>query len=213
MRGESGISALPGTQVEIEKIAPLFGEHTSVYTELNATERAAKRVSNPRVLHFATHGYFLEDATSGGSTAATYFSNPLLNAGLILSGAENFLRTGNPINIDGDDGILTAFEAMNLNLDNTQLVVLSACETALGDVQNGEGVYGLQRAFKLAGTQSIVMSLWNVDDEATQQLMTSFYEELLQTGDQYAAFRKAQQRTKEKYPSPFYWGAFIMVGI
>ena len=213
MRGEEGISVLPGTQVEIEKIAALFGEGVSVFTAQQASEHVAKSVSNPKVLHIATHGYFLEDESRDETKAKAYFSNPLLNAGLILAGAENFLKTGEPVNEEGDDGILTAFEAMNLQLDGTKLVVLSACETALGDVQNGEGVYGLQRAFKLAGSQSIVMSLWNVDDEATQQLMTTFYEEMLTTGDQHAAFRYAQRKVKEKYPSPFYWGAFIMVGI
>ncbi|HET9485935.1 MAG TPA: CHAT domain-containing tetratricopeptide repeat protein, partial [Chryseosolibacter sp.] len=213
MRGEEGISILPGTQVEIEKIAKLFGESSSVYTEDQATERAAKSVSNPTFLHIATHGYFLEDAAPGAESNPNYVANPLLNAGLILAGAENFLKTGEPTNDAGDDGILTAYEAMNLKLDMTQLVVLSACETGLGDVKNGEGVYGLQRAFKLAGARSIIMSLWNVDDEATQQLMTTFYDEMIRTGDQHQAFRKAQQAVKDKFDAPFYWAAFIMVGI
>lgn len=213
MRGEEGIAVLPGTEKEIETIAELFGEGTSVYMEHQASERVAKNVNNPRVLHIATHGYFLQDETELKAGSAKYFANPLLNAALILAGAENFLRTGEPINEDGDDGILTAFEAMNLKLDNTHLVVLSACETALGDVKNGEGVYGLQRALKLAGAKSIVMSLWNVDDDATQQLMTAFYEEMSRSGDQHEAFRIAQLKVKENFPSPFYWAAFVMVGI
>ena len=213
MRGEEGIAVLPGTEKEIEMIAGLFGEGTAVYMEQQASERIAKNVDNPKVLHVATHGYFLEDETAEIKSSSAYFSNPLLNAGLILAGAENFLNTGEPINEEGDDGILTAFEAMNLKLENTQLVVLSACETALGDVKNGEGVYGLQRALKLAGARSIVMSLWNVDDDATQQLMTAFYEEMSRSGDQHEAFRAAQQKVKEKFPSPFYWAAFVMVGI
>lgn len=212
MRGEEGISILPGTEIEIEKIAELFGEATSVYIGGHATERIAKTTKNPAVLHIATHGYFLEDEMEAGSVGG-YYSNPLLNAGLILAGAENFLKTGEAINAEGDDGILTAFEAMNMDLENTQLVVLSACETALGNIRNGEGVYGLQRALKLAGAKSIVMSLWSVDDDATQQLMTSFYEEMFRTGNQHQAFRTAQMKVKEKYPSPFFWGAFVMVGI
>lgn len=213
MRGDGGITQLPGTQVEIEKIAALFGEGSMVYTAGQASERTAKNVDNPSILHVATHGYFLQDQTADQNQSSVYVASPLLNAGLILAGAENFLNTGEPLNEAGDDGILTAFEAMNLKLDKTDLVVLSACETALGDLKNGEGVYGLQRAFKLAGARNIVMSLWNVDDEATQELMTTFYAEMLRTGDRHEAFRTAQQKVKQKYPSPFYWAAFIMTGI
>lgn len=214
MRGEEGISQLPGTQVEIDKIARLFGATSSVFTTDMASESVTKKVNSPTILHIATHGYFLEDEKEDvKKSAAPYMSSPLLNAGLMLAGAENFLKTGEPLNENGDDGILTAFEALNLNLDGTELVVLSACETALGDVKNGEGVYGLQRAFKLAGARNIVMSLWNVDDQATQELMTTFYAEMIRTNDQHQAFRTAQRQVKEKYPSPFYWAAFIMVGI
>lgn len=211
MCGEEGISTLPGTQTEILRISALFEGNSAVYTGVHASEQATKNADNPRILHIATHGYFLEDEVAGDKTAA-YIPSPLLNAGLILAGAENFLKTGIPLNDNGDDGILTAFEAMNMNLDHTELVVLSACETALGDVQNGEGVYGLQRAFKLAGARNIIMSLWNVDDDATQELMTTFYTEMLHSGNRHHAFRVAQQKLREKYASPFYWGAFILVG-
>jgi CHAT domain-containing protein/Tfp pilus assembly protein PilF len=213
MRGDEGITELPGTQKEINDISKLFGNQPKVFLATEASEDAAKSVNNPPILHIATHGYFLEDEEAAERLNTQYVTNPLLKAGLILAGAENFLLDGIPVNEAGDDGILTAYEAMNLKLDHTQLVVLSACETGLGEVKNGEGVYGLQRAFKLAGTKSIIMSLWSVDDDATQELMTTFYSELLKTGDQHAAFRRAQQKIKEKFVKPFYWGAFIMVGI
>ena len=212
MRGEEGIAELPGTQIEIQQISGLFDNNPKVFLEHQASEDVAKNVVNPTYLHIATHGYFLEDE-EGAKTSKDYVTNPLLKAGLILAGSENFLMDGRPVNDAGDDGILTAYEAMNLKLDKTKLVVLSACETGLGQVKNGEGVYGLQRAFKLAGAQSIVMSLWSVDDAATQELMSAFYAELLKSGNQHEAFRLAQQKIKEKYVKPFYWGAFVMVGI
>lgn len=215
MHGDEGISVLPGTQREIQQIAQLTNK-PQLYLEANASEESIKRIQNPTVLHVATHGYFLEEddlVDRSGESRTNYVPNPLLKSGIILAGAENFIRSGLPLNDAGDDGILTAYEAMNLTLDNTELVVLSACETGLGVVKNGEGVYGLQRALMLAGVQNVIMSLWSVDDAATQELMSQFYLEKNKTSDLHEAFRTAQQKLKVKYPDPFYWGAFIMVGL
>ena len=100
---------------------------------------------------------------------------------------------------------------MILNLENTEMVVLSACETGLGEIKSGEGVYGLQRAFQIAGASTVLLSLWEVSDEGTQNLMIAFYKNWLQSGNKYDAFRKAQLEMKTKYKFPYFWGAFIMV--
>lgn len=214
----TGIAELPGTQTEIAQVKNILASHhwqTSDFTDELATEKALKSIDYPRVLHIATHGFFVDENEASSTFkmgAATEYAkqNPLLRSGLLLSGASNFIQ--NNVRLEEENGILTAYEAANLNLDNTDLVVLSACETGKGEVQNGEGVYGLQRAFQTAGAQAIIMSLWKVDDEATQELMTSFYENWMKGIPKAEAFRQAQLQLKSKYSHPYYWGAFVMMG-
>jgi CHAT domain-containing protein len=199
------LADLPGTKTEVENIAGIMnrqGWQPEVLTGDQALEEKLKDCFKPRVLHIATHGYFQPDATKN--------ENPLMRSGLMLAGANQTLAGKTPE--AGEDGILTAYEAMSLNLDNTDLVVLSACETGLGEVSNGEGVYGLQRAFKVAGARTVIMSLWNVSDEATSQLMSSFYENWLKGQSKREAFINAQLALRNRYGAPYYWGAFVMVG-
>lgn len=216
MQSFNGLGMLPGTKKEVELIDSLYSANnkkTEIFLLNEAGENKIKEIDNPSTLHIATHGFFLELDPSDASSNDKYVENPLLRSGLILAGANSYIATGQLAPEQGDDdGILTAYEAMNLNLDNTDIVVLSACETGLGEIKNGEGVYGLQRAFQIAGADAIIMSMWTVDDNATQELMTRFYEEWLQHGDKQKAFNAAQKQLKEKYKKPYYWGAFVMIG-
>lgn len=209
-----------------------------VLTEGQATESALKQVRHPRSLHIATHGFFLPDqpqeATEGArgiklsGGGASRQENPLLRSGLVLAGV-NRKQSG-----EGEDGVLTALEAAGLDLWGTRLVVLSACETGLGDVRNGVGVYGLRRALVLAGSETQVMSLWQVSDVGTRDLMTAYYR-LLQAGaGRTEALRQVQlsmlrgedvravggrrglgvadESKKARLSHPYFWAAFIPSG-
>jgi CHAT domain-containing protein len=150
------------------------------------------------------------DALRGRGTIAAE-GHPLLRSGLILAGA-NAAWSGRPVDESGNDGILTAMEVSQLDLEKTELVVLSACETALGDIRTGEGVFGLQRAFLAAGVSSLVMSLWKVSDQATAEFMVHFYRSWLSGASKRDALREARRQLREQYTDPQIWAAFVLVG-
>ncbi len=210
---------LPGTKREVEIISKTISTSVDAQSFIGqeATETNVKSIRQPEVLHIATHGFFLEDVSNKsdkvfGVEPDRAQENPLLRSGLLLTGAGNTISGINTTEaIPGDNGVLTAYEAMNMDLHETKMVVLSACETGLGDIKSGEGVYGLQRSFLVAGSEAVIMSLWKVSDEATQQLMTNFYSNLSKGGDLQTSFEKAQLALKTKYPDPYYWGAFVLV--
>ncbi len=214
------IAPLPGTEIEVQKISELFNNANrkiNKFTQEKATEENFKNIKAPYILHIATHGYFLGDLSEiegdnvFGVDVEKAVQNPLLRSGLLLSGASNFLNFDES-QASGDNGILTAYEVKNMDFRGTDLVVMSACETGLGEVMNGEGVYGLQRSFQVAGANSIIMSLWTVDDKTTQELMVEFYTRYLQGVEKIEAFRQARLVIKEKYQEPYYWGAFKLLG-
>ena len=158
----------------------------------NATEENVKKLNNPGVVHIATHGYFKDDVNN---------VDPLHSSGLFLSRDET----------TGNDGLLSAYEAMNLILDETSLVVLAACETGLGTIKNGEGVFGLQRAFLVAGADNVLISLVKINDQAARTFMNIYYNELLKTEDSQEAFFAARTQFKKVDPNPYNWGAYILV--
>ncbi len=218
---------LPGTQKEVESISSLLtAQHwqAQVSTGPEALEERVKAVRHPRVLHLATHGFFVADerrtpgeASGSDQPAPAELEDPMLRSGIFLAGADRVLG-GHPPAADMDDGILTAYEAAQLNLQGTELVVLSACETGLGKTQAGEGVFGLRRAFQEAGAESVLMSMWSVPDQETRELMESFYSHWLRGEEKHQALRHAEleerEVVKKRYGRdlPYYWGAFVLVG-
>jgi CHAT domain-containing protein len=227
-RGKYQFDRLAGTRTEGERIAALL--QVQAWLGAAALEgRLKQHCRSPRILHLATHGFFLQDqphdperefrglgAAAGfesglGRLSGPLPENPLLRAGLALAGAQTFLD-GGQLPPEAEDGLLTAEDVSGLDLLATELVVLSACETGLGEVRTGEGVFGLQRAFVLAGAKTLVMSLWSVPDQETRQLMEDFYQRILSGQPRADALRQAQLALRQKHPDPFYWGAFICQG-
>ncbi len=209
-------SYLPGTLSEVNDISS-FASNASKKINLklssDANETSFKQLNgkSPEVLHIATHGFFFPDPTSSKKAGNRFESSfdPLLRSGLALAGANHHWNS-DVVSSDKEDGILTAYEISTMDLSNTKLVVLSACETGLGDVQSGEGVYGLQRAFKLAGVDQMIMSLWQVPDLETKEFMQTFYANCFRGMPVRKAFRETQLEMNKKY-QPYQWAAFVLI--
>ncbi|MEQ8583776.1 MAG: CHAT domain-containing tetratricopeptide repeat protein [Marinoscillum sp.] len=209
------VPQLPGTEQEVITINDLLktkGWKIEYYLGENATENQIKQSQNYTLVHIATHGFFDDKAKAEKKPEFMIEEddNPLDRAGLLAEGGGDVLVKATK-NYNIDDGVLTAHEAMNLNFDKTELIVLSACETGRGEIQQGEGVFGLQRSFLVAGADAIVMSLFQVSDEVTQKLMVEFYKNWLNGQDKRTAFNNAQLTIKAQYNDPIYWGAFTMI--
>lgn len=219
--------SLPGTLEEVDSIRQLLEQkeyNVVTLTGLNASEEKfmyfadSTPVSNgsPRILHIATHGYFFPDTDNSKTPPKNEprfkaSEHPFLRSGLILADGNHTWR-GKPLEGTPEDGILTSYEISAISLPNTELVVLSACKTALGDLAGNEGIYGLQRAFKIAGVRYLIMSLVDVNDEITKDLMQTFYINWLDIQmDIPSAFREAQLYIKKKYKDPEVWAAFVLL--
>ena len=215
---------LPDTKEEadaIEKIlAGTFRQKVLNEQDKKALEHILFGTRSPRVLHLATHGYFLtEEETKEADNAAELaltedalqehphsIENPMVRSGIVLAGVNTSLKEGK------DEGMVTAEKVLGLDLKDTDLVVLSACQTGVGDVKSGEGVFGLKRAFILSGAKTLVMSLWSVPSKETVDLMTAFYALLSEGKTPSEALRQAKLTLMKQKPHPFFWAAFILTG-
>lgn len=228
----AGFSYLSGTKYEVENICNLMDKLSvsyNLYTKEEGTETSFYQLDpkQVKVLHLATHGFFLPKQSFEYSRLRNYLGilqdsnisdieqsadQSMLRCGLLLSGAEYAMRNSEEFE-KNSDGIVTAKDIGCCNFQGLELVVLSACETGLGDVNGSEGVFGLQRGFKQAGAQTILMSLWQVDDLATQMLMVEFYKHFLKGESKKESLYKAQQyvQTQKGFESPFYWAGFILL--
>jgi len=219
-RGRRVFEPLPGAEEEGERVALRIAASEKWFKD-QVLETRLKAIHSPRIVHIATHGFFEEDQKWDPNEESPFMGwdrmkgpgmeNPMLRAGLALAGAQTWMDGGEPPE-EAEDGLLTAEDVSGMDLVGTEIVALSACDTALGEVRVGEGVYGLRRAFELAGARTIVMSLWKADDVATRELMTVFYDELKNGETRLEALRMARQQVRKKHKHPYYWGGFILQG-
>ncbi|MTI21701.1 CHAT domain-containing protein [Fulvivirga sp. RKSG066] len=196
---KTDFNPLPGTEDEIRILSKKlsgYGWQSKLYSGKAASKQELKSVGQPSILHLATHGFYMDTAQQ-----SAVYQYPLLKAGLALANT----------NGQGRENILTAFEASNLSLLNTDLVTLSACESGLGDIKHGEGIYGLQRAFLTAGSKQVMSSLWKVDDQLTTSFMDYFYSGLIDGNSSEDALRKAQLAMKAITNDPKDWGGFVLI--
>jgi CHAT domain-containing protein len=227
MRALNTWPALPGTGKERAAITGIFKSRQWQVQDLsgaNASENRVKELSGraPRIVHLATHGFFIprpKDKAelkrinlkgSSFSRNVSLLDQPLLRSGLILAGGNLAWQQGGTQGSGKENGILTAFEIAGLDLTGTELVTLSACDTGLGDIFTWEGVFGLQRAFKIAGVDKLIISLWKVADDATLNFMESFYRHYLSGKTIHEAFRNTRLEMEEKY-EPYFWAGFVLV--
>ncbi|WP_027066161.1 CHAT domain-containing protein [Maribacter sp. Hel_I_7] len=215
---------LTGTKNEIENINEILisnSINTLTYENDKATESnfISALTSKPSIMHIATHAFYLKPLTDEyfmtnmlGFAKFQEDNDPMNRSGLAMSGANYFWRNGENIGDNLEDGILTANELSNLNMNDVELIVMSACETGLGESNANEGVFGIQRGLKMAGVDNMLVSLWKVDDKITSEYMVSFYENLVQNemsiSDSYLA---TQETFKKKYKNPYYWAAFVLI--
>jgi CHAT domain-containing protein/tetratricopeptide (TPR) repeat protein len=216
---------LPGTRGEAEAIQRLLPQ-AQLFLGPEATKERLLHLPTPGILHLATHGFFLQDAPAlprtravghfgelGEEPLAPSLHAPLLRSGLVFAGAlAPAPSDSSPASPPADSALVTALELAGLNLWGTQLVVLSACDTGRGDVKLGQGVYGLRRAFLVAGAETVVMSLWKVNDETTHALMQGYYHHLLAGLGRATALREAMRELRRAHPHPHYWAPFIAMG-
>jgi CHAT domain-containing protein len=224
----SEFNYLAGSQKEVEELASVLkksGWDVDLLVGKGALEdkiKAIKGNDKPRILHLATHGYFFPKPEEEKQERILMSEDnifqqriqqhwhPLYRSGLALSGANHTWMGGTPP-VNAEDGILTAYEVAMLDLYGTELVVLSACETGLGESSDTEGIYGLQRAFKQAGANKLIVSLWQVPDQQTQELMGYFYKNYLSGKSINESLETAKSTMRETYSNPYYWAAFILV--
>lgn len=225
---------LVGTREEGKRIHAFFKGNADLWMRERVLDATIKQIQGPQILHIATHGFFIlkrteeeeevfrqlgiiEEINEQDIFRGKRYANPLLRSGLALTGINAFFQGKMPAE-GAEDGMLTALDVTGMDLIGTDLVVLSACDTGLGEVQTGEGVYGLRRAFTIAGARTLILSLWSIPDEETKELMVNVYTKILHGAEKAKALREAQRemitklRSQGKPASPYFWGAFICVG-